>query len=237
MISQRRGVICRAVAAAILVVVFMMLGLAASAAVNCPAPCQLGRGVRGEAPHASVDRPLYVGDLPSVLYRVDSPGPPGTEPTFRDFIPGGVGTSIVDHALTGAFMDQHAFVSTTSSPVIATRFAEGLRAAGLPTWIYSIDADEGFYNVSQSLDWIHDHAPNDSARYRAATAQFLMDGMDLWVTLGAITMDQVREVHEVRNPLDPSVDFRSQNLRVITNPRREQRPEIYVRASRQLLTE
>jgi hypothetical protein len=200
-------------------------------------PCEPGRGVRGQSPHSSVERPLYVGDLPSVLYRVDGLGPPGNTATFRDFFPGGMGTSIVDHALTGAFMDQHAFVSTTASPVIAAFFAEGIRAAGLPSWIYSIDADEGFYNVSQSLDWIRVHAPDGSARDRDAAAQLLMDGMDSWVTLGAITTDQVREVHEVREPLDPTIDFRRQNLSVTANPHSEQRPQIYVRASRQLLIE
>ena len=218
------------------VVALLVGGIAGSGetvavAVNCPEIC----AARGRQ-HLGPDRPRYVGDLPSVLFRVELIEPFHTFPVFRDFVPTGTGISLVDHVLDGdPMVEPHGFISAIASPMMASFLAESFRRRGIRVWIYSLEPDEGFYNVSQSLDWIYENAQNPVQRNRASLAQHRSEGLEEWVAIGPVTSWQVREAWEVTTALDPAVDFREQCSTIITNPDFEKRDSRYVRPSRQLL--
>ncbi len=210
-----------------------------------------GNDTCAEAPMASIgcdtadvpiwldNRPIYVGILPTTLYRVDATAPLGVGGAFYEGLPAaGLGLSLVDHVLAGPPLgNSHVFVGTTASPIVAARVAESIRASGRIPYVYTVRATESYFNVDQSLGWMaeNDFAP-EARRTRIARAQEMTAGYAQWVTPTSIRPDDIMSAREVTLPLNRDQDFREQNPDDVVYVHRGPSQPGTTQGSRQLLT-
>ncbi len=213
--------------------------------------------------NASSDRPRYSGSPPTYLY-FPSVIPPVVErhAEFLHFAPeaylgdgrresgvpndgqarAGTRLSLLDHLVDFEVTDpNYSVVALTHDPANAAHLAHQLSNAlgGSYIYIYVVHADPNFFNVGQSLNWIvHNHpAARQRARAAQAIARQTSIGPTIWVAVGPISSEQVREAHVATSAVNPGTDFRQQGLRVINNDRYLEGDLRYMRASSQLLTE
>jgi hypothetical protein len=212
---------------------------------------------------APVDRPRYRGTPPTVLFFPSVIPPTVTRVAeFFNFAPqaylgGGsqergvpnpghvvasTGLSLLDHMIGYDLTDpNHRVVSLTDSPTGAASVAQQMSIAmgGIHVYIYVVHADPNFFNVGQSLNWIRVFHPDSHHRARAALAieRLTLIGLSMWVAVGPLSSDQVREAHVATPNINPATDFRQQGLRVMRNGHYLKGDYRYMRASGQLLTE
>ena len=192
-----------------------------------------------DLPRQTGNRPTYSGLLPTTLYRVDATPPPGLGGAIHVGLPAlGVGLSLVDHVLTDPpLRNLHAFVGVTASPIVASRIAESIRAAGVMPYIYTLRATENFFNVDLSLNWMAGATfATDIQTTRVAQAREGTAGLAQWVAPTEIIPEEIVEAGEVMFALNGEEDFRDQNsLEAVYRPGRVL-PQHETRASRQLRT-
>ncbi len=135
----------------------------------------------------------YAIDAPEYVYRIDTRSPEEIR-LAHGFKPRGSNRNLVAH-ITRTGETPSAFVATTSSieriPSIATAFMRfNPRASSL--WVYTIRADNRFYNAEITLEHIADTTTNPTIETEATNAIPIAISQSEWFAIRAISLQQIR---------------------------------------------